>query len=61
MYSAKEGLSPKASSKLKLDLKKLKITLSDISLLSTAEKLIKMVEKKLEENSKLMFDDVHRL
>lgn len=44
-----------------LTLKKFKITLNDISLLSTAEKLIKMVEKKLEENSKLVFDDINRL
>jgi len=41
--------------------KKLKITLNDISLLSTADKLIKMVEKKLEESTKFVFEDMHRL
>lgn len=43
------------------DSKKILITLYDISLLSTAEKLIKMVEKKIEESSKISFDQMMRL
>ena len=41
--------------------KKLNITLSDISLLSTADKLIKMVEKKLEETKKQSLEDFSNL
>jgi hypothetical protein len=43
------------------DNKKILITLNDISLLSTAEKLIKIVEKKIEESSKISFDQMSRL